>query len=351
MEFCSCSFDLKHPEDNEQMNCILRFQHPLPSPETRWTFSIQDCSGITLFSADRLDSPKGWETGFRLQMLTASGDIQMVDVRESTESSVQMILRLYVPLYVRPSRETWKIPQNIFQTWKDGPKTPEMELALCSFRNQKGYKHNCLTDEQCYTFLKTELGERFSNAYKVLVPGAYRADFWRYCILYKYGGVYADAKTTLFRNLDEILRPQDELVLVRDIPSQCLLNGFIACKPAHPLIGIALAMTLERIEKRDYGVDPLDITGPHIFGRAFCRWKGHDEDTMTLTPGYTSTMQILGRSEDGLYIVSPEGERLMQKDYPTYYKNDMDVRIHYPQLWAARAVFADAPPWTQLKTE
>ena len=279
-------------------------------------------------------------------MLTSSNEIQMVDVRESSESSVEMVLRLYVSLQPRPERGNWKIPAHIFQTWKEGSKTPEMEATISTFQSQNGYAYNCLTDAQCTEFLHREFGERFRNAYTVLVPGAYRADFWRYCVLYKYGGVYADAKTTLFRSLDEIIRPHDELILVRDVPSQCILNGFIACSPGHPLLGIVLVMTLERIEKREYGVDPLDITGPHLLGRAFCRWKGYPEDTMTLTPGYTATMQILGRSEDRLYITSPEGENLMQKEYPSYYKNDMDVRIHYPLLWHAHAVYADQPPWT-----
>ena len=328
------------------MNCILRFLHPQPPPERRWKFSLRDSSGCLLFSAQRTDASGGWPIGFRLQMLTQSNEIQMVDVRESTESSVEMVLRLYVSLQPRPERGRWKIPAHIFQTWKEGPKTPEMEASIATFQRQDGYAYNCLTDAQCVEFLHREFGERFRNAYAVLAPGAYRADFWRYCVLYKYGGVYADAKTTLFRSLDEIIRPHDELILVRDVPSQCILNGFIACSPGHPLLGIVLAMALERIEKREYGVDPLDITGPHLLGRAFCRWKGHPEDTMTLTPGYTGTMQILGRSEDRLYITSPEGENLMQKEYPTYYKNDMDVRMHYPNMWHAHAVYADQPPWT-----
>jgi hypothetical protein len=333
------------------MDCIFRFQHPLPPPESRWAFSLRDLSGLVLFQAHRKDTDSGWKEGFRLQMLTASGEIQMVDVRESTTSKMDAILRLYVSLTPKPNRTQWKIPPHIFQTWKEGQKTPEMIAAMKTFQEQEGYKHNCLTDQQCMEFLHNEFGERFSNAYKVLVPGAYRADFWRYCVLYKYGGVYADAKTTLLRNLDEIIRPQDELILVRDIPSQCLLNGFIACKPGHPLIGIVLALTLQRIETRNYGEDPLDITGPHVFGRAFCRWKEQKDDTMTLTPGYTPTMQILGRCEQKPFIVSPEGDRLMVKEYPTYYKNDMDVRIHYPALWAMRAVYADQSPWVDQKTE
>lgn len=312
---------------------------------------MRNISGISVFSGKRLDASGGWPFGFRLQLLTASGELQLIDVDPSNDSSLEMIYTPYVLLRPRPQRQTWKIPNHIFQTWKEGPKTPEMEAAIETFRTQGGYMYNCLSDAQCADFLEKEFGRRFSNAYRVLAPGAYRADFWRYCILYKYGGVYADAKTTLLRNLDEILRPQDELILVRDIPSQCLLNGFLACSPGHPLMLIALSMTLERIEKREYGVDPLDICGPHLLGRAFCKWKGQKEDMMTLTPGYTSTMQVLGRSSDGVYIVSPEGEHLMEKNYPSYYNNDMDVRIHYPQLWAAHAVYLDAPPWTPQKTE
>lgn len=164
-------------------------------------------------------------------------------------------------------------------------------------------------------------------------------------MLYRFGGVYSDAKATLLRPLDEILRPQDELVVVRDIPRTCLLNGFIACRPQHPLMKIVIDMVLQRVEAREYGEDPLDITGPHIFGRAFCRWKGMPDDTLTLEMGITSTMQILGRSEDKQHIISPEGENLLIKEYETYYKNDVDVSLHYPRLWALKAIYGDQAPW------
>jgi mannosyltransferase OCH1-like enzyme len=163
--------------------------------------------------------------------------------------------------------------------------------------------------------------------------------------LYKFGGVYADAKTKLLRPLDEIIRPDDELVLVRDLPKQCLLNGFIACRAEHPLLKHAIDISLERIEAREYGKDALDITGPSIFARAFCRWMGHPEETMTMDMGYTSTFQMLGRTSDKKYIISPEGETLLQKEYDSYYTEDINVNFHYPKLWGIRAVYGDAPPW------
>lgn len=327
------------------MNCLVRHIYPQPVLQSRWSFTTQDISGNVILSVNRTDCSTGWDTPLRVLLMNTKNESQYIEIPPSPTSSLPILIKPYISLSPQPERQFWTIPPFIFQTWKTESKTPEMEAAQKTFRDQKGYIYGCFTDEQCTAFLQQEFGEKYKNAYLMLVPGAYRADFWRYCMLYKFGGVYADAKTTLYRPLDELIRPHDELVLVRDIPSQCLLNGFIACKPNHPLLKIVIDMVLERIENRSYGVDPLDITGPHIFGRAFCRWMGVVEDSMTLTPGYTSSIQILGRSEDKLYIVSPEGERLMQKEYESYYKKDVDVRIHYPQLWHMRAVYADQAPW------
>jgi hypothetical protein len=63
------------------MDCILRFLHPQPPPESRWKFSLQDSSGSLLFSAQRTDASGGWPIGFRLQMLTSSNEIQMIQLK------------------------------------------------------------------------------------------------------------------------------------------------------------------------------------------------------------------------------------------------------------------------------
>ena len=70
-----------------------------------------------------------------------------------------------------------------------------------------GWKVKFYNDEDCLNFLKND----FQNdkplfkknviiGYNKLIPGAYKADLWRLCILYQYGGVYIDASS-------EILEP------------------------------------------------------------------------------------------------------------------------------------------------
>jgi hypothetical protein len=316
-----------------------------PSSEKTWSFQLESETNGTRLSVRRTDVSDGWNKSFFISVRNHTGDSQLIEIPKCDTNQLVLPVNLYIQIRARPQRQFWKIPPYIFQTWKEGTKTDEMTKAIQSFQKQTGYTHICLNDEECCNFLMNVYGDRYAKAYSLLVPGAYRADFWRYCMLYKFGGIYSDAKTTCLRPLDEIIRPDDELILVRDIPSNCLLNGFIGCRPGHPLLRIVIDMVLENIESYNYGTNPLDITGPHVFAKAFCRWKGYPDDSMSLYAGTTSTMQVLARDEDKIHIVSAEGERLLVKEYASYYKNDVDVRTHYPQLWAMRSVYADQPPW------
>lgn len=321
-----------------------------PFPDRQWSFQLEQSieKQLTL-TVRRTDLSEGWCEAFFVKVQNHLGEYQHAEVIPHETSQLTFQFCPYMRFRSKPERQFWKIPTNIFQTWKEAKQSPEMTAAMSTFQRQSGYTHICWTDIECITFLLNHYGERYAKAYNVLVPGAFRADFWRYCMLYAFGGVYSDVKATLLRPLDEIIRPDDELIVVRDVPSKCLLNGFIACKPKHPLIGIVIDMVLKRIEARDYGTSPLDVTGPHVFGKAFCRWMNVPEDALNLEMGSTHTVQMLGRSDDKKYIISPEGERLLQKEYDSYYKTDVDVSFHYPRLWHLRAIYGDQHPWNGVK--
>ena len=47
-------------------------------------------------------------------------------------------------------------------------------------------------DNMCVNFLLDEYGELYKDIFDFLKDGPIKADFWRLCILYKYGGVYSD---------------------------------------------------------------------------------------------------------------------------------------------------------------
>jgi hypothetical protein len=54
--------------------------------------------------------------------------------------------------------------------------------------------HYLFHDEDCRAFIEREYPPDVLMAYDRLIPTAFKADLWRYCVLYKYGGAYLDVK-------------------------------------------------------------------------------------------------------------------------------------------------------------
>ena len=54
--------------------------------------------------------------------------------------------------------------------------------------------HYLFNDADCRDFVAREYPPDVLMAYDRLMPTAFKADLWRYCVLYKYGGVYLDVK-------------------------------------------------------------------------------------------------------------------------------------------------------------
>ena len=54
--------------------------------------------------------------------------------------------------------------------------------------------HYLFNDDACREFLAMTFPTDVVYAYDLLIPTAFKADLWRYCILYMFGGVYMDIK-------------------------------------------------------------------------------------------------------------------------------------------------------------
>ncbi len=91
------------------------------------------------------------------------------------------------------------VPKQIFQTWCT-KKLPE-NMGKCVQKLKQDnpeFRHFLFDDLDCEKYLK----KYFSNFYGVnvhkaflkLIPGAYKADLWRLCVLYREGGIYLDIK-------------------------------------------------------------------------------------------------------------------------------------------------------------
>ena len=136
------------------------------------------------------------------------------------------------------------------------------------------YQYKLYDDSDCREFLLKNFGDNYANAFDVLVPGAFKCDFWRYAVLYVNGGVYLDMDIKPLYGFNDILKSTDTFVSVVDKENGIdnttgIYQAFIACKPKHPLLLYALQLSFSNIVTRRISVNTLDITGPTVMAIAF----------------------------------------------------------------------------------
>ena len=119
--------------------------------------------------------------------------IKMINIYErDNEKNFKQEYNIYYPL-----KSSYKpiIPMNIFQTWHTKKIPLLMANTFYKIRQlNPEFNYYLYDDYDCYKFIKNNFDEDILNTYNSLIPGAYKADLWRYCILYKFGGIYLDIK-------------------------------------------------------------------------------------------------------------------------------------------------------------
>jgi len=171
-----------------------------------------------------------------------------------------------------------KIPRIIHQTYKnfDLPKSLSDNIKYIKELNPT-FEYRFYDDDDCISFIREnydsetlELYLSINNKY-----GQARADFFRYLLMYKVGGVYLDIKSGMDRPLDDIILPNDEYILTHwdrndwaDEIGYALgefQNWHIICVPNHPFLEKVIDEVKNNIRNYISGVGKesvLRLTGP-----------------------------------------------------------------------------------------
>ena len=170
------------------------------------------------------------------------------------------------------------LPKNIFQTHASTRLSEDAYQAIQSWRElNPDWTHHYFTDEDQRAFISEYFDKDVLWAYDQLIPGAYKADLWRYCILYVKGGVYVDHKFILNKPLNAIIPNDCQFATFKDRHQShktrwsfkhYLWQGLIIAAPKHPFLKKAIDLVVENTQKGYYGHDGLSITGPALLGRA-----------------------------------------------------------------------------------
>lgn len=80
------------------------------------------------------------------------------------------------------------------------------------------YNVRFFDDAACVRYLTDHFDPKIIERYNAITQGAHRADLWRYCVLYREGGVYIDIKTVLTRPLSSFIPSDHNSSVLSSIP-------------------------------------------------------------------------------------------------------------------------------------
>ena len=132
-----------------------------------------------------------------------------------------------------------------------------------------GYEHIFFSDKKADVFMQ----ENFNNIYDVyhnLPLPVMKADLWRYCIIYHYGGIYADMDTIFIGDdLDSIIQKNTNLILTPEYPfNKDFCQWVFAAPKGSPLLKSVIDESIKRIKEcKDFKYEHMvhNLTGPSVF--------------------------------------------------------------------------------------
>jgi mannosyltransferase OCH1-like enzyme len=223
------------------------------------------------------------------------------------------------------------IPLKIFQTWytKDLPPKMRERVELLKSQNPK-FDHFLFDDNDCANFIKNNFDEDVLFAYDNLIPGAYKADLWRLCVLYVYGGIYMDIKLSCVNGFKLIeLTESNHFIKDRPLPLS-IFNSMMICQKGHPFLLMSINKIVNNVKTKYYGLTPLDPTGPVMLGNLILNNKLLLNIDMF---HYTKGGYIVYKNR---FIISTEYPEYNNERKSTY--NSINTK-RYDALWFERNIY------------
>lgn len=160
------------------------------------------------------------------------------------------------------------IPKRIYQTWF----TRKLPSSIESYKNtmlrlNPGYSYHLYDDNDIDEFIRTNYSGRIYTNFKKLKIITSKTDFWRYLILYKFGGIYIDMDSMINTNL-YFINHNDEAIITKEKNPYLYLQWCLMFNKNHPILKEVIDLINYNIENNLYTSDILNLTGPGVYTKA-----------------------------------------------------------------------------------
>lgn len=221
------------------------------------------------------------------------------------------------------------IPLNIFQTWHSKNLPIKMNNIVKLIKNNNPrFEYFLYDDNDCREFIKNNFDITVLNTFDSLIPGAYKADLWRYCILYIKGGIYLDIKYKPVNNFKFInLTEKEHFVLDND--KNGIYNALLVCLPKNIILLNAINQIVKNVQNKYYGNSSLEPTGPMLLSKFFSNIEKNNLDMYHV--------YFINFNNRFIYF----NNYIIFKQYNEYLSeyNNYKKQEHYGYLWNNKKIY------------
>ncbi|TPX30800.1 hypothetical protein SmJEL517_g05727 [Synchytrium microbalum] len=181
--------------------------------------------------------------------------------------------------------ETLQIPKTVHQT--SAKSTLDDRMKSWQDMNP-GYDYILWSDAQVDSFVSTEFPEHYLDFARLPKP-VYKADLFRYLLLYKLGGIYSDTDTQCLKPISTWTNDAPNMIIGIELDSSEPLPGLkhrlqfvqwtMAASPRHPLMQMVIEHVMRKLQSAPIGAlesatefELETYTGPAIFTEAIYAW-------------------------------------------------------------------------------
>jgi mannosyltransferase OCH1-like enzyme len=230
-----------------------------------------------------------------------------------------------------------EIPQVILESYKkDLELSPEFSMFY-------------FEDFDCQSFIEENYGIEYLSLYNKLIPTAFKADLFRYLLLYKYGGVWMDFSMSLNVPLNSIISNFKQ-IYVRDrihllhgnlMNKVAIYQGFLCTIKGSEVLRITIERCLKNIKDRNLTSSCLGVTGTILLGMVY-RELGIDgtKNTESTKIGYINKeIYMYAYEYEHENVILDNSTHIIKIKHPDHYSLIYKNRDHYGELWNQQKVF------------
>ncbi|CAM4262207.1 Glycosyltransferase sugar-binding region containing DXD motif-containing protein [Pedobacter westerhofensis] len=210
------------------------------------------------------------------------------------------------------------IPKIIHQTFKSSKLPFLTRWHISGFRKKNPeYAYEFYDDARIAVFLQEEFGAEVFELYSRLNIGAAKADFFRYAVLYKKGGIYVDIDSGINSRLDDFIRADDVAVITREGDPTLYAQWALIYSPGHPFLEKTIEMVLSNIRQDKYPHDVHRMTGPTVYTLAIddCLKNNPQTPHRLLGTDYNGHLKV--KYKLGKFFLYEKGDHWKKKQLTT----------------------------------